>query len=191
MIISISGNAGSGKSTVAEMVAEKLGFENIYIGGIRREMARKRGMTLAEYNTYGETHPETDMEVEKYQAELGKTQDNFVIQGRVSYHFIPHSIKIFLDVDIDEGTKRIWEDLQHQPEKRNEGNINSPKELKKSLIERQKSDTLRYKKYYKLDAYNTDNYDIVIDTSHMTPDEVVSAIITHPLVKHPKQNRPS
>jgi len=183
MIISISGNAGSGKSTVAEKVVVKLNYESYYIGGIRREMARKRGMTLEEYNTYGETHPETDEEVEDYQTDLGKTKDNFVIQGRVSYHFIPQSIKVFLDVHIDEGTKRIWKDMQENPEERNEAKISSPEELKASLIKRQKSDILRYRKFYNLDPYNTENYDIVIDSTDMTPDQVVNTIITHPLVK--------
>ena len=186
MIISISGTAGSGKSTVAKMVAEKLNFESVYIGGIRREMARKRSMTLAEYNEYGETHPETDMEADNYQAELGKTKDNFVIQGRVSYHFIPHSVKVFLDVELDEGARRIWQDIQENPDERNEAKVSSQEELKQSLIERQESDNTRYQKYYNLSCYNKENYDIVIDTTHMTPEEVATTIVDHPLIKHSK-----
>ncbi len=186
MIISISGTAGSGKSTVAKLLAKKMGFESFYIGGIRREMARKRGMTLAQYNEYGETHPETDKEADDYQAELGKTKDDFVIQGRVSYHFIPHSIKVFLDVDLDEGARRIWQDMQQNPDKRNEDNVSSQNELKQSLIERQESDNVRYKKYYNLSCYDKSNYDIVINTTDKTAEEVADEIMNHALIKDQK-----
>lgn len=56
----------------------------------------KRGMTLAEYNKLGETDPSTDIEVDEYQKKLGETEDNFIIEGRTSWHFIPHSLKFLL-----------------------------------------------------------------------------------------------
>lgn len=182
MIISISGAAGSGKSTVARLLAEKLGMPSYYIGGLRREMAQKKGMTLEEYNAYGETHPETDKEVDEYQRELGKTQDDFIIQGRTSFYFIPHSIKIYLDVDMDEGTRRIWQDLQNNPERQNEANLHTEDEVKKSLIKRKASDVTRYKNYYNIDAYDTKHYDMVIDTTHLTAQEVTEKILSNPLL---------
>ena len=48
MIITISGTPGSGKSTVAKIIVETLNAERIYVGGIRRELAREKGMTLQE-----------------------------------------------------------------------------------------------------------------------------------------------
>ena len=65
MIITISGTPGSGKSTAAEMLSKKLKAERIYVGGIRRELAREKGMTLQELNQYAATHPETDVDVDK------------------------------------------------------------------------------------------------------------------------------
>ncbi|NUM42573.1 MAG: AAA family ATPase, partial [Leptospiraceae bacterium] len=98
MIISISGAHGSGKSTVAQMLAKKLFWPRYYIGGLRREAAKKRGLTLAEYNALGETDPTTDTEVDEYQRQLGLSSDNFIIEGRTSWYFIPHSFKVYLDV---------------------------------------------------------------------------------------------
>ena len=77
MIISISGTPGAGKSTVAPMLADKLGYKRYYMGGLRREAARKRGLTIEEYNKLGETDPSTDLEVDRYQEELGKKENNF------------------------------------------------------------------------------------------------------------------
>ena len=66
MIISISGNHGSGKSTVAKKLAEHLSWPRYYMGGLRREAAARRGMSLGEYNKLGESDPRTDLEVDEY-----------------------------------------------------------------------------------------------------------------------------
>ncbi|MFH1364907.1 MAG: AAA family ATPase, partial [Candidatus Aenigmatarchaeota archaeon] len=89
MIISICGISGSGKSTISKLLAERLGYKHYSIGEIRRKMAVDRGMTLAELNKLGEKEDFTDKEVDKFQEELGKKEDNFVIDGRTSFHFIP------------------------------------------------------------------------------------------------------
>ena len=88
-----NGSAGSGKSTIAEKLAAELKWPRYYIGAIRREAALKRGLTLEEYNKLGETDPQTDIEVDNYQKELGERSDNFIIEGRTSWYFIPHSLK--------------------------------------------------------------------------------------------------
>lgn len=41
MIISISGAHGSGKSTLAKQLAGKLNWPHYYMGGLRREAAKK------------------------------------------------------------------------------------------------------------------------------------------------------
>ena len=52
MIISFGGAHGSGKSTIAKKIAEKLSWPRYYMGGLRREAAQKRGMTLEEYRSH-------------------------------------------------------------------------------------------------------------------------------------------
>jgi CMP/dCMP kinase len=108
MIISFSGAEGAGKSTIAKMLAEKLNWPRYYMGGLRRQKAKERGLTLAQYNELGEKDPATDREVDEYQKELGEKEDNFIIEGRTSWYFIPHSIKIYLDVNDEEGAKRVY-----------------------------------------------------------------------------------
>lgn len=171
MIIALSGMPGSGKSTAAKQLAEKLGWPRYYIGGLRREAARKKGMTLEEYNKLGETDPTTDKEVDEMQKKLGQEQDNFIIEGRTSFYFIPQALKIFIDVEEKEGAKRIWNDLQ-QNNKRNEGkNLKSIEDVIKLNRERVASDKKRYQQYYGFDAYNKKNYDYTIDSTNMTTNE--------------------
>lgn len=178
MIISISGSHGSGKSTIAKMLAEKLNWPRYYMGGLRREAAQKRGMTLAEYNKLGESDPSTDLEVDNYQEELGKTKDNFIIEGRTSWHFIPDSLKIYIKASFETGAERIFKQLQKENNRNEDHNLNSIEAVLKSLEERYKSDQLRYKKYFNIDVYDLKNYDFVIDTDKLTIEEVFEKVFT-------------
>lgn len=176
MIVSLSGTHGSGKSTVAQVLAEKLGWPRYYMGGLRREAAKKRGLTLAEYNALGEKDPVTDFEVDEYQRELGLKEDNFIIEGRTSWHFIPHSFKIYLDVKEEEGYRRIFGHLQQKNDRNEDKNLASQEDVKKSLKARLASDRKRYRQYYGIDVNDLSHYDFYLDTTNLSPDQVASIV---------------
>lgn len=177
MIISFGGNAGSGKSTTAKQLSEKLGWPRYYVGAIRREKAKERGLTLTEYNKLGETDPSTDYEVDEYQKNLGETEDNFVIEGRTSWLLIPHSLKIFLDVDERVAANRLFKELQNNND-RNEGiSFNNVDEVLSLVQQRRQSDDLRYRKYYNdVNVFDHKNFDFVLDTSNLTQDQVFDQV---------------
>lgn len=178
MIVSICGKPGSGKSSVAKAIAKEFNLKRYYMGRLRREMARDRGMTLAELNKLGEQEEFTDKEVDDYQKKLGQTEDNFVIEGRTSFFLIPQSYKIFLDVSTEEGAKRIWGDLQTNREKRNEANgLNGLEDVKKSINDRMTSDTIRYRKYYDVDVFEKKHYDLYLDTTNIDKEGVIKKVI--------------
>lgn len=177
MIISISGAHGSGKSTLAKELSKKLGWPRYYMGGLRREAALKRGLTLAEYNKLGENDPKTDQEVDEYQRELGKTQDNFIIEGRTSWYFIPHSLKIYLDTEEEIGAKRIWKDIIEKRNRQNEdSNINSWQDVLNSLYQRLQSDIDRYQRYYNIDVHDKNHYDYYLDATNLSPEEALELV---------------
>lgn len=176
MIISIGGYMGSGKSTIAKMLAAKLGWPRYYMGGLRRQKAKELGLTLAEYNKLGETDPSTDREVDLYQKKLAQTEDNFVIEGRTSWYFIPESLKIYLDAEESVGAKRIFKELKKSKARNENVNIDSLEDVLKSVKEREASDVLRYNKYYKIDVYDKKNYDFVVDTTNLSKEEVFGRV---------------
>jgi cytidylate kinase len=180
MIISFSGAEGAGKSTIAKMLAENLGWPRYYIGGLRREKARERGLTLAEYNKLGEKDPATDREVDEYQKELGKKEDNFIIEGRTSWYFIPHSIKIYLEVSKAEGARRVKKELDSKNNRNEKAENKDLDSVIKLLEERRKSDDKRYQKYYNIkNAHNHKHFDLVIDTTKNKPAEVLEKILKY------------
>jgi CMP/dCMP kinase len=177
MIISLSGAPGSGKSTIAQLLSDKLGWQRYYIGRIWREMASKHGVDVKEYSKLNESSPNKDREVDEYQRELGKNEDNFIIEGRTSWYFIPQSFKIYLYVEPEEGAKRIFGSLQKK-NNRNEGeNLATWQDVLASNKERMASDNGRYLKYYGIDVNDKKNFDFYLDTTNLTPEQVFSEVL--------------
>ncbi|MBI4152802.1 AAA family ATPase [Candidatus Woesearchaeota archaeon] len=183
MIITISGTPGSGKSTVAKLLVEKLSAERIYVGGILRALAREKGMTLKELNAYAQTHPETDVDVDtKAAAEarlLEKQGKIVVVEGRTQFHFLPKSVKVYIKVDPVVGAQRIWKDLQSAAtrQERNEGNLRSLEETEQRTRKREEEDARRYKKYYGIDHRDESQYDLVLDSTRQSAEEIAGKIV--------------
>jgi CMP/dCMP kinase len=180
MKITISGMPGAGKSTVAEFLSKKLNYPRYDMGGMRRDLAKKRGLTLEQFQKLAESDPSIDLDVDNYQAEIGRREKDFVMEGRTSYHFIPDSFKIFLDCSINEGARRIYNDMKSPAlrEKRNEANVNNQKELEESVRRRILSDRMRYKKYYNInDFYDKSQFDYVLDTTHLKLGEASTKVL--------------
>jgi cytidylate kinase len=171
MIITIGGTAGSGKSTMAKLLAKKLGYKHYSMGDLQREIAKKKNISLIELGRMEEEDKNLDKEVDQRQVELGKKEDNFVIDARLGFHFIPNSVKIFLDADFDERTKRILADRV-----RKEKNVDL-ENTKGNMKVRKASEQKRYKTYYNIDPYNKKHYDLIIDTTDKKPKEVVEEIL--------------
>ncbi|HYD03663.1 MAG TPA: (d)CMP kinase [Alphaproteobacteria bacterium] len=184
MIISISGVAGAGKGTVGRMLAEKLNYKYYSIGDVRRELALKRGMTIEEFNVLGETE-DTDGQADEYQKELGRTKDNFVIDGRLSWYFIPQSLKVFLHCETEVASKRIYND--GSPARINQKKANSLEEQIVLTTERDLSDRRRYERHYKIhNLIDPKHFDVYIDDTYMTPEQVVDEIMVYVAKKEKK-----
>lgn len=177
MIITLGGLAGAGKSTIKQLLAEELGLKSYSMGDMRGEMAKVRGITIDQLNDIGLNDPSTDNEVDEFQKTLGETQDDFIIDGWMGWYFIPQSKKIFLTVDPDIGAARIFADRQDNPKRNDEPEYKSVEETKKTLAARAAHNDARYQKWYGASYLNLNNYDFVIDTSHLTTEEVFQKIM--------------
>jgi predicted cytidylate kinase len=167
--ITISGNPGSGKSTVAKLLEKKLGIKYIYSGMIFRELAEKYDMTLEEFGKYCEENSEIDKELDDRQLEILK-KGNVILEGRLA-GWLAHrnnisAFKIAIVTDINIRAERIVN--------REKGSVEVRKE---EILERERSENTRYKKYYNIDLKDTSIYDIVIDSGDKSPEEILNLII--------------
>lgn len=176
MIITITGLPGSGKTTVVKQLSEMLGIPWYSVGNLRGKMAEERGMTIDELNALGETEAFTDKEVDEYQTKLGQSGESFIIDGRLSWYFIPNSFKIFLDVNPNVGAQRIY-DASKKGERDDEKAYESVEEVKQFIADRVASDISRYQKYYEVDFLDRSNYNLVLDTTNLTIEEKARIIL--------------
>ncbi|MFH1916949.1 MAG: (d)CMP kinase [Nanoarchaeota archaeon] len=175
MIISIDGTPGSGKSSIGKKIAQKYKLKFYSMGDLMRNIAKRKGITLEELNRLRDRNGDIDRDVDDYQRELGKEEDDFVITGRTSFHFIPHGIKIFLKTDYEEAARRIFPDLQKSNE-RNENTYRSKDALSHAIRERNEGDKRRYMKYYKLDVNDAFHYDLVLETKKLSEKKVFELV---------------
>ena len=182
MIITISGNPGSGKSTVAKILVARLGYERIYAGGIMRQMANEKGIVLEELMEQAKTNPQIDTEVDsRVAAEARKYEQDgkdVIVEGRVQYHFLPESKKVYVFVDPRAGAERIWKDLQDKEASaaRNQAVAASTDEVIANNDHREEQDAQRYIKLYGTDYRKKENYDFVVNTTKITAEQAADKV---------------
>ncbi len=165
--ITLSGELGSGKSTVANYLISKMPFKIVSAGLLFRQLAAKHGMSAKEFNEFIENDPKYDHYVDDTMAELGRTDEKIIFDSRMAWHFVPSSFKIYLYVDVDTATERIFNDKGRVSE-----SYSDKATARQEIIDRRKSELLRYQNFYHCNLDDYSNYDLIVDTSHASRDEV-------------------
>ncbi len=178
MKITISGTLGSGKSTVAKIVAKQLKYNYYYTGNLMRVLAEKKGLTLVEFTELRENNPTINLELDEYQKKIGKNEDNFVLDGHLGFLFVPDSIKIFLKCSPVVAAARIQKSIKEGDDQRlQEGLKDDEKSILEILKKRNEAENKQYKTLYNINFEDETHYDLVINTTNISPQEVCDRII--------------
>jgi len=172
MHITLTGNLGSGKSTISKLMSEKWGYEIYSTGKIQRRLAAERGLSVLEMNKLMETDHSFDNIIDDTTKKLSiEHKEDLFFDSRLAWHFAENSFKVFLSVDIDEAARRVFGD--------NRGEVESYKtvdEAKKNLVARAQAEDERYRELYGIDYFDMNNYNLVLDSTNAAP-EVLAEII--------------
>lgn len=98
--------------------------------------------------------------------------DGIVLDSRLGFYCQPKAFKVFLDVTDKEAAKRIFGDTQ-----RSGDNYASLEKVQEATEKRNTDDTDRYKELYTIDITDRSHFDLVVDTTGKTPQEVADEII--------------
>ena len=171
-IISIAGDLASGKGTVSAILAKKLGYTIYKNGEYFRKLAKDHNMDVTEFNKYVEKHPEIDRQIENSAKLYSIDHDNFIIDARLGWYAVPESFKIYLKVDTDEAAKRAFYDVNRKSTE----NFNTIEEQKENIILRFNLENKRYFNLYGVHKEDLTNYDLIIDTTNLAPEQVAEMI---------------
>lgn len=171
-IISLGGELASGKGTVSKILMKELNFGIYKNGDYFRELAKNMNMDVTSFNIYVKEHPEIDRKIEFSATEYAQTHDNFIIDARLGWYSVPESFKVYLKVDTDVAAKRAFEDK----ERKSSENFSTVEEQKEDMIKRYELENERYFQLYGVRKEDESNYDLVIDTTNSTPQEVADKI---------------
>lgn len=167
--ITLFGLAGTGTSSTGKFLAERLGYKFISSGNMFRARAKDLGLSLPEFGSLCENEPEHDKALDQEIKYIGETTDNFVVESRLAWYFIPDSIKIKFTCDFEERSKRLAS--------RDGGTVEEAGEAAKI---REQSEVSRYENYYGLKNVGADeDFDLIIDTTSTPTTEIVEQILTY------------
>ena len=173
MFITINGHLGSGKSTVCSLLKNKYGFDVFSSGSIQRQIARKMNASTLDLNRLSENECSFDHDIDKAVVEFAENNKGelVVFDSRLAWHFVPNTFKVRLTINPVTAAERIVFN-RCTPEE----SYDSLEDAIGQLSERQKSESLRYKSIYNVVIDDPNNYDLIVDTSQLSPEQISDMI---------------
>ena len=175
MRFSITGHLGSGKSTICKLLNKDYSFEIVSAGSLMRELASEKGISVLDYQKSQSNLEYIDNYVDSALVAKNKgiaDDKNVIFDARLGWHFLPETFKIFIVVSPYEAALRTYLTRNNKEE-----SYTSVEEAMNKLIERRVVENRRYKAIYGVNCEDLNKYDLVIDTSYISPKEAVDIIM--------------
>jgi radical S-adenosyl methionine domain-containing protein 2 len=169
MKITLSGLAGSGKTTLGKMLACELNAEFVSVGEFTRKFAMNEfQMDINEFQEYCREHPEMDEKIDKEIINYCNGKEDLIIDYRLGAKFITDAMHIFLHVSPEEAFRRITH-----------GNRVNEKISFEDINKRNDQMRTRFISQYSFDFTDPDNFHLILDTERSTTEEMVQFIVGH------------
>lgn len=166
MLITISGPPGSGKSTLSRTLSMRLGMELVSMGDIFRKLAQDRCMSLEEFGSLAKCNDDIDRKLDEEQKRIAKKKDNIILEGRLSGFLLDADLKVWLKAPLKVRAERI-------AQRENKAVVKAMTEAS----EREECERERYLKYYNIDIRDLSVYDLVIDSTKWSPEEITEIVV--------------
>lgn len=172
MRIAISGPPGSGKTTICMLVANKLECDYVLVGQIFRQMAMERGMELDVFSRLAEEDETIDRELDRRMLAIATEKENIVLEGRLTGALLKAKKVPVFAAYVDAS-----EDVRADRIARRE--TKSVVEILRDMRQRERSEKKRYLAYYGLDPSDKSIYDLWLDSTDVTADQVADEIVMY------------
>lgn len=169
MLITLSGLPGSGTSTVAKAVADRLGLDHLDGGTVFRALATEHQVTLAEFARMAEADDAIDRALD----------DRLVERARVGGVVLESRLAGWLATRAALDALRIWircDEVERAGRVGRRDGVDATGALAANR-EREASERLRYLEFYGIDLGNLSSYDLVVDSTVTPPAAIVDQIV--------------
>ena len=165
--VAIGGPPGSGKTTAARRLAERLGLELVSAGAEFRAEAARRGLDLEAFSRYAESHPEVDRELDERM--LAAARPGRLLDARLAGALLRRR-----------GRPVLWIAVVASPDVRAERLATRDgvplEHARRQMAEREASEARRFRALYGFDP-DRERPDLIVDSTALGPDEVVAALL--------------
>jgi len=165
LIVTVSGEIGAGKSTVAKALARSLGLRYLSTGEVFREEARRRGLSLAAMGRLAEQDQTIDRELDRMQTDAARAGD-VLVDSRLSGWLIDGDLRSWFRAPLAVRAARVAA---------RDGL--STEEALSALRGREESERRRYRAIYQIDLTDLGRYHVIVDTSIWSAREIVQALL--------------
>src|SRR5579871_1247585 len=110
MRITLSGDLGSGKSTVGRRLAERLKLPHYSAGSLFREIGQISNLDALQTNLAAEDNVTIDEAVDNRTRELDRSGESFIIDSRMAWHFVTGAARVYLSASPETAARRIAAD---------------------------------------------------------------------------------
>lgn len=175
MHITLTGNLGSGKSTLSKILEAEYGYEIFSTGKVIRQIAEEQGVSVLEMNKLMEKDHKYDHMIDDTTARISREQKDkkILFDSRLAWNFVETSFKVFLSVSLPVAASRVMADGSRGAVE----TYASVEECKERLKERAATEDRRYKEIYGIEYFNYANYNLVLDSSDCTPDILAKILV--------------
>ncbi len=165
MIVTVSGEIGAGKSTVARHLAQALGLRYLSTGEVFREEARRRGMSLAALGHLAEQDPAIDRALDDLQVEAARA-GHILVDSRLSGWLIDGDLRIWLRAPLEVRAARVAA----------RDGVDFATALR-DVQAREASEQRRYREIYRIDLSDLTRYHVIVDTGMWRAEDVMDALL--------------
>ncbi len=165
MIIAISGKSGSGKDTVGKLVAKELGIQVLSM--TFKDLAKEKGISLMAFQELAASNSGIDRAFDSLLEKRAYEQKDCVVTTWLGPWVIKRAeLRVFLDAPEAVRAKRVAgrEGMEER-------------QALAHLRERDGQNKQRYLKLYGIDIDDRKIFDMAIDTSDKTPEQIASLIV--------------
>lgn len=174
MHITLTGNLGSGKSTICRILEKEYGREIYSTGKVQRAIAQEMGISVLEMNQLMCSDHKYDHLIDDTTAKISRENPDapIVFDSRLAWNFVEKSFKVFLSVNLSVAAKRVYADNRGDVEK-----YTSLEDAKRQLKLRADTEDVRYKELYGLNYFDFNNYNLILDSTYCMPDVLAKLLV--------------